>query len=137
MNAAESRCRDGHGSARYLPWGEGLGHASAQAITVTTDPPVDLSVDRLAAPRRIPRSEAELLDWLCGAAEALEFECCTIGMRLPFPLTRPRLVILGNHPERWGRWYVERASASIVDSGGADPASSAAGDVGCRSIEDL
>ena len=64
--------------------------------------------ERLAA----ARTEEDLLSVLAQATRELGFEYCALGMRLPLPLSNPRVVMLGNYPSAWSERY---ASAGYLE----------------------
>ncbi len=41
------------------------------------------------------------------AAEALGFDYCAYGMRIPVPVTRPKTFMLNSYPDAWQRRYAE------------------------------
>lgn len=51
------------------------------------------------------RTEAGLLAVLARAASELGFEYCALGMRLPLPLSNPKIVMLGNYSAAWRERY--------------------------------
>jgi LuxR family quorum-sensing system transcriptional regulator SolR len=67
-------------------------------------------------PEHGPWSEAEILKWLSSAARAFEFECCSIGIRFPLPLTSPRISVLNNYPRAWWQRYTEKNYHTIDPS---------------------
>ena len=52
-------------------------------------------------------SEAEFLTALASAARDLGFEYCAYGMRMPLPLSNPKLVMLNNYSEAWKQRYAQ------------------------------
>ena len=52
--------------------------------------------------------EHELFDKIVKAAQALGFEHCAYGLRIPIPLSRPNTVILNNYPRLWRERYADR-----------------------------
>jgi LuxR family transcriptional regulator len=42
---------------------------------------------------------------LCVASEALGFDYCAYGLRIPIPLTRPQTVVRNNYPVAWQKRY--------------------------------
>lgn len=42
------------------------------------------------------------------AAEALGFDYCAYGMRVPVPVTNPRTIMLNSYPKEWQERYVEK-----------------------------
>lgn len=67
-------------------------------------------------PEQGPWSEAEILKWLSSAARAFEFECCSIGIRFPLPLTSPCISVLNNYPHEWWQRYTEKSYHAIDPS---------------------
>jgi DNA-binding CsgD family transcriptional regulator len=51
--------------------------------------------------------ERQLFARIGQAAQALGFEHCAYGIRVPLPLTRPQLSMLNNYPQAWQRRYEE------------------------------
>ena len=60
------------------------------------------------------QTEADLLSVLAQAAKQLGFEYCAIGMRLPLPLSNPKIVMLNNYTPAWRERY-EKARYLSVD----------------------
>lgn len=54
-----------------------------------------------------------MLAVLARAAKALGFDYCALGMRLPLPLSNPRVVMLGNYPSAWRERYMEAQYLAI------------------------
>lgn len=54
------------------------------------------------------RDERELFAKMQRIARELEFEYCAYALRLPLPLSRPRIVWLNDYDDRWQRRYVDR-----------------------------
>nr|WP_314543413.1 LuxR family transcriptional regulator [uncultured Massilia sp.] len=50
-------------------------------------------------------SEAELLAVLAQAAQELGFDYCALGMRLPLPLSNPKIIMLNNYAQGWRERY--------------------------------
>lgn len=42
------------------------------------------------------------------AVRALGFEHCAYGLRMPFPLSAPRIVLLNNYPSEWQARYLQK-----------------------------
>ncbi|KWT94058.1 MULTISPECIES: autoinducer binding domain-containing protein [unclassified Variovorax] len=63
-----------------------------------------------------PWSDAEILTWLSSAARAFEFECCSIGIRFPLPLTNPRISVLNSYPHEWWQRYIDNSYHAIDPS---------------------
>lgn len=53
------------------------------------------------------KTEEAIAAILSCAARDLGFEYCAYGMRVPVPITRPKVIMLNNYPARWRRRYVE------------------------------
>ena len=51
------------------------------------------------------RTEADLVSVLVKAANQLGFEYCAIGMRMPLPLSNPKIVMLNNYTLAWRERY--------------------------------
>jgi DNA-binding CsgD family transcriptional regulator len=51
--------------------------------------------------------ETSLFAQVQHAAACLGFEHCAYGLRLPLPLSSPRMVLLNNYPRRWRERYAE------------------------------
>ena len=60
------------------------------------------------------QTEADLVPVLEQAARQLGFEYCAIGMRLPLPLSNPKIVMLNNYTPAWRERY-EKARYLTVD----------------------
>lgn len=58
-------------------------------------------------------SEQELFGKIEAAARSLGFEHCAYGLRVPFPLSNPKTIILTNYPAAWQARYTQ---AGYVDS---------------------
>jgi len=50
-------------------------------------------------------TEGEIFQRLSVASEALGFDYCAYGLRVPIPVTRPQVIVLSNYPEAWQRRY--------------------------------
>ncbi|AGK48518.1 bacterial regulatory s, luxR family protein [Burkholderia thailandensis MSMB121] len=59
------------------------------------------------------RSEEEAFRSIETATTALDFEYCAYGLRVPWPLSRPRIETRSNFPEQWKRRYVEAGFLDI------------------------
>jgi LuxR family transcriptional regulator, quorum-sensing system regulator SolR len=53
-------------------------------------------------------SEQVLFDRITEAAKSLGFEYCAYGIRMPVPMSRPKVVIFNNYTDQWQRRYNER-----------------------------
>lgn len=53
-------------------------------------------------------TEAALLDVLTATAQALGFEHCAYGLRMPLPVSNPKMMLLNNYPDAWRQRYVEQ-----------------------------
>lgn len=54
------------------------------------------------------RKESAFLAALSKAASELGFEYCAFGMRMPLPLTNPKMVMVNNYPTAWQQRYAEQ-----------------------------
>ena len=54
------------------------------------------------------RGEHELLQALVAIAGDLGFDYCAYGMRIPVPVSRPRIAMFNNYPTAWQSRYRER-----------------------------
>ena len=63
--------------------------------------------DQLQALSGIPH-EQQYFETLVSLARELGFEFCAYGLRLPFPCSRPRVVMFNNYPVAWQTRYRER-----------------------------
>ena len=52
-------------------------------------------------------SEQEFLDAVTEMARELGFDYCAYGLRLPVPLSRPRVAMFSNYPAAWQSRYLE------------------------------
>ena len=59
------------------------------------------------------RTEADLLAVLARATNELGFENCALGMRLPLPLSNPKVVMLGNYSPSWRARYASANYFSV------------------------
>lgn len=71
-------------------------------------------LESTTTPRKLIGNTPEEL-YLCIAAhaEALGFEYCVHGMRIPLPITRPRTNFFSNYPPEWQQRYVEQKYIEI------------------------
>ena len=53
-------------------------------------------------------SDVVLFDRLSGLAADLGFEYCAYGMRMPLPLSNPKMVLLSNYSAAWQERYVKQ-----------------------------
>lgn len=53
-------------------------------------------------------SEKELFDRVAEAARQLGFEYCAYGIRMPVPISRPKVALFNNYTAQWQRCYEER-----------------------------
>ncbi len=51
--------------------------------------------------------EAEVFAKIASAAQALGFERCAFGLRVPLPVTMPKVMLINNYPVAWQRRYQE------------------------------
>lgn len=59
------------------------------------------------------RTETEFFEALSRAARELGFEHCAYGMRLPLPLSNPKIVLVNDYSEQWKRRYAEQNYLAI------------------------
>lgn len=52
------------------------------------------------------QSDIEFFEILSRAAVSLGFEKCAYGMRIPFPISQPKIILLNNYPESWQESYI-------------------------------
>jgi DNA-binding CsgD family transcriptional regulator len=64
-------------------------------------------VEDLLAGLECARSERETYGLIETAARSLGFEFCEYGLRMPWPVSRPKIYMLNNHPEAWQKRYQE------------------------------
>jgi len=60
--------------------------------------------------------EKEIFDKIVSAARALGFEYCAYGVRLPLPVSNPRVVTLFDYPPEWTQRYLDASYVSIDPS---------------------
>ncbi|GAB2916402.1 N-acyl-homoserine lactone dependent regulator BpsR2 [Paraburkholderia jirisanensis] len=53
------------------------------------------------------RTEADVLSVLNRAARQLGFEYAAYGMRRPFPITKPQIIMASTYPDEWKARYIE------------------------------
>lgn len=53
-------------------------------------------------------SEQELFDQITALAKSLGFEYCAYGIRVPVPISRPKVTMFNNYTVQWQRCYDER-----------------------------
>lgn len=58
-------------------------------------------------------SETALFQVLAGAARVLGFEYCAYGMRMPLPVSRPKVFMLNNYSEQWQQRYQQEGYLNI------------------------
>jgi len=58
-------------------------------------------------------TEEAIFGRLRDAAEALGFNYCAYGLRVPIPMTKPQTVVLSNYPKAWQLRYHEAGCLSI------------------------
>ena len=59
------------------------------------------------------RCEHQLLERVAALARDLEFDHYSYGLRMPVPITRPRVEIFSNYPARWHARYLERGYVGV------------------------
>jgi LuxR family transcriptional regulator len=63
--------------------------------------------DMLTALEDDTLDEQGIFERMESAAEAIGFEYCAYGLRVPIPVTKPQIVMLNNYPDAWRRRYHE------------------------------
>ncbi|SNS78809.1 LuxR family transcriptional regulator/LuxR family transcriptional regulator, quorum-sensing system regulator SolR [Noviherbaspirillum humi] len=58
-------------------------------------------------------SEEELFDRIKSIAASLGFEYCAYGIKMPVPVSRPRLALFSNYPRQWQECYAQRNYISV------------------------
>ncbi|AKJ26806.1 autoinducer binding domain-containing protein [Caldimonas brevitalea] len=58
-------------------------------------------------------SEAELFSRLTSVAQDLGFDFCAYGLRMPLPLSNPRIAMFNNYPLSWQQRYQERGYVAV------------------------
>ncbi|WKB51107.1 autoinducer binding domain-containing protein [Eleftheria terrae] len=58
-------------------------------------------------------TEGELFARLTSAVRDLGFDFCAYGMRMPLPLSNPRIVMFNNYPGAWQERYQERGYVQV------------------------
>lgn len=53
-------------------------------------------------------SAADVMAKLAKIARGLGFEYCSVGLRLPLPVSNPRVVAISNYPDAWQQRYREK-----------------------------
>jgi len=53
-------------------------------------------------------SEQKLLEQIVKLAKSLGFEYCAYGIRMPVPISRPKVAMFNNYTEQWQKCYNER-----------------------------
>lgn len=53
-------------------------------------------------------TEEKMFEAIAAAARGLGFDYCAYGIRTPWPLTRPRTLVLSNYPLAWQQLYQEK-----------------------------
>jgi LuxR family transcriptional regulator len=51
------------------------------------------------------QSEHELFQTILSLAKELDFDTCSYGLRMPFPVTNPKIYLVDNYPEDWQKQY--------------------------------
>lgn len=59
------------------------------------------------------QSEDTLFERVASIARDLDFEYCAYGLRMPVPLTQPKIAMLSNYPPGWQRRYHEKKYMTI------------------------
>ncbi len=58
-------------------------------------------------------NETEFFAALSAAARELGFDHCAYGMRLPWPITSPKLVLVNNYSAEWQQRYAEKGYLAV------------------------
>lgn len=58
-------------------------------------------------------TEAAFMQALSSAARELGFDYCAYGMRMPLPLTNPKVILLSNYSSKWQQRYSERKYLAV------------------------
>jgi len=58
-------------------------------------------------------SEQDLFDQMAKIARSLGFEYCAYGIRMPVPISQPKIAVFSNYPGTWQRRYLERGYLQI------------------------
>ncbi len=58
-------------------------------------------------------SEEQLFALLAAAARTLGFDYCAHGLRVPLPVSNPRVFMVNNYPEEWQKQYVREQYITI------------------------
>ncbi|GGC59472.1 LuxR family transcriptional regulator [Undibacterium terreum] len=53
------------------------------------------------------QTEAGFLNALSQIADELGYDYCAYGMRMPLPLSQPRVIMLSSQPQQWQRHYLD------------------------------
>ena len=59
------------------------------------------------------RCESELMQALYGLAHDLGFDYCAYGLRMPVPVSRPKIVMANNYPAEWQAKYQQRGYVAV------------------------
>ena len=59
------------------------------------------------------RGERQLLEAIAALVRGLEFDHYSYGIRMPVPITRPRVELFSNYPQRWHTRYLERGYVAV------------------------
>ncbi|MBY0409608.1 MAG: autoinducer binding domain-containing protein [Burkholderiaceae bacterium] len=59
------------------------------------------------------QSEHEVFRKIEAAARLLGFDYCAYGLRVPLPLSNPRIILLNNYPAEWQARYVQQGYIQI------------------------
>ena len=59
------------------------------------------------------RCEHELLDAITAVARHLGFDHCAYGLRMPVPVSQPRVTMLNNYPASWQARYLEQGYLGV------------------------
>ena len=58
-------------------------------------------------------SEQDLFKQVAGAARNMGFEYCAYGIRMPVPVSRPRVAMFNNYSSQWQECYDSRGYLQV------------------------
>ena len=61
----------------------------------------------------LSRKEGGIFDQVAGKAKKLGFEFCAFGMKLPFPLAAPKIVLVNDYPAGWSQRYEQHGYLGV------------------------
>jgi LuxR family quorum-sensing system transcriptional regulator SolR len=59
------------------------------------------------------KNPEQLFQRLVVLARQLDFDYCAYGIRMPLPVSNPRIVMFNNYPADWRRMYLERGYVAV------------------------